>query len=152
MRTGRGDCNFRRPKSRRARVGLGLRLVRGCYPRNLCARPSSRWATPSPMNRREFLVKTGLTAAGCAAAGLLPRRLGAQTLPAAAGGVTILSDPGDPVAQDLAGGSNSQQSEGVRIHAFGLHVHEPWQHRNAIDVDVCKAYDAHRLSTGIVRE
>jgi hypothetical protein len=50
------------------------------------------------MNRREFLVKTGLTAAGCAAAGLLPKRLGAQTLPAAGRGVTLLSDPGDPVA------------------------------------------------------
>ena len=51
------------------------------------------------MNRREFLVKAGMSAAGCAAAGLLPRRLGADT-PAvpATGGISILCDPMDPVA------------------------------------------------------
>ena len=46
------------------------------------------------MNRREFLVKTGMTAA---AAVVLARRLGAQ-VPAAATGVAIICDPSDPVA------------------------------------------------------
>jgi hypothetical protein len=46
------------------------------------------------MNRREFLVKTGMTAAATA---LLPRRLGADSPPPGAG-VAILCDPFDPVA------------------------------------------------------
>jgi hypothetical protein len=46
------------------------------------------------MNRREFLVKTGMTAA---AAALLPGRLGATTAQPGAG-VSILCDPADPVA------------------------------------------------------
>jgi hypothetical protein len=52
------------------------------------------------MNRREFLTKTGLTAAGCATAGLLPKSLGADALPAPSGGtgVAIVCDPADPVA------------------------------------------------------
>ena len=48
------------------------------------------------MNRREFLVKTGLTAAGCAAAGYLPKRLSAET--AATAGISMICDPSDPVA------------------------------------------------------
>jgi hypothetical protein len=46
------------------------------------------------MNRREFLVKTGMTAA---TAVVLPGRLGAQA-PRAGTGVAMLCDPSDPVA------------------------------------------------------
>jgi hypothetical protein len=49
------------------------------------------------MNRREFLLKTGMSAA---AAALLPRRLGADAAPVPpnGAGVAILCDPADPVA------------------------------------------------------
>lgn len=53
------------------------------------------------MNRREFLVKTGLTAAGAV---LLPGRLGAQGSASSPGGtVTIVSEPSDAVASSAPG-------------------------------------------------
>src|ERR1700676_2716064 len=52
----------------------------------------------APMNRREFLTKTSLTAAGCATAGLLSKSFGADLAPTQPGGVAIICDPGDPVA------------------------------------------------------
>lgn len=51
------------------------------------------------MNRREFLAKTGMTAAGCATAGLLPKSFGADIASSlSGGGVAIICDPGDAVA------------------------------------------------------
>jgi hypothetical protein len=50
------------------------------------------------MNRREFLVKTGLTAAGCATAGILRARFDSETPPLTSReGISILCDPTDPV-------------------------------------------------------
>ena len=51
------------------------------------------------MNRREFLIKTGMTAAGCAAAGAFPGIRGAEaaTPQAVRKGVALVCDPADSV-------------------------------------------------------
>ena len=47
------------------------------------------------LNRREFIAKTGISAAGLTAAGFLPRAFVAE--PAATGGVAVICDPADAV-------------------------------------------------------
>ena len=52
------------------------------------------------MTRREFLIKTGVTAAGCLAGGMLAggTRAGATPARRPGGGISIICDPGDPIA------------------------------------------------------
>jgi hypothetical protein len=52
------------------------------------------------LNRREFIAKTGLTAASCAALGLLPRSFGADIAagPSGTGSIALVCDPGDAIA------------------------------------------------------
>ena len=52
------------------------------------------------MNRREFLIQTGVTAAGCLAGGMLAggTRAGATPARRPGGGISIICEPGDPIA------------------------------------------------------
>jgi hypothetical protein len=72
------------------------------------------------MNRREFLVKTGLTAAGCAAAGYLPKGLAANS--AAPSGVALICDPSDPAAVSApAQWAARQLEEALGARCFQVH-------------------------------
>ena len=86
------------------------------------------------MNRREFLVKTGLTAAGCAAAGVFPKRLSSQV--AAPGSVSILCHPSDPVAGSAPAQWAARQLQDA-LAARGFQVRRCARMGEAVPEDLC---------------
>jgi hypothetical protein len=75
------------------------------------------------MNRRQFVIRTGMTAAGCAAAGLWPRGAGAAPAGDGAGrGIALVRDPGDAVvAARSAGWAAEQLSRALIARGFAVH-------------------------------
>ena len=86
------------------------------------------------MNRREFLVKTGLTAAGCAAAGILSKKLSAEAT--APGSVAILCDPSDPVAGSAPAQWAARQLQEA-LAARGFQVRRCARLYEAVPGDLC---------------
>jgi hypothetical protein len=75
------------------------------------------------MNRRQFVIRTGMTAAGYAAGGLLTNRASADPAAAGAGrGVAIVAEPGDAiVAARSVGWATGELSRALAAKGFMVH-------------------------------